>query len=281
MKETAFIAAFVALFTTSAQADFTLSPQGNNKIGLYLGGQFWQSKASGTLGEQESLLDFDLKNEQQINYMVAIEHPYPLLPNVRIASTALDTSGKTALTQAFTFGDETFSIGDDINAHFNVSYLDYTLYYELFNNGSFSVDLGFTARDFHGDVTVTGPAIIVDECIPTAIPNHCINYDGTNAITPTGKIKTDHIEPMLYAATNINLPLTGLSVFAQGDLSLTNDHSLYDYQVGLSYNLAYISKMNFALTLGYRAVNMTLNDLDNLYTDLAFKGVFVGVIAHF
>ncbi|PCH95889.1 MAG: hypothetical protein COB83_07235 [Gammaproteobacteria bacterium] len=272
MKKMAFAATFVALLTTNVQAD---------TVGLYLGGQIWQSNASATFGEKNTLLNFNLKKEQQINYFVAVEHPFPLLPNVRIASSTLDTSGKTTLTQEFSFDDETFAIGDDVNASFNVSYVDYTLYYELFDNGVFSFELGLTARDFNGAVTATGPTIIVDECVPTEQPNLCINNNGTSSVTPTGKRKTNKIEPMLYVATNISMPLTNLSVFAQADFSLINDHSLYDYQVGLSYDLVDNRVVDFNLTLGYRVVKMVFEDLDNLYTDLEFKGAFVGVLAHF
>jgi outer membrane protein len=85
----------------------------------------------------------------------------------------------------------------------------------------------------------------------------------------------------MYVATNISLPLTGLSVFAQGDFSLINDHSLYGYQIGLSYDLIDSRAVDFNVTLGYRVVKMEFEDLNNLYTDLEFKGAFVGVIAHF
>ena len=72
-----------------------------------------------------------------------------------------------------------------------------------------------------------------------------------------------------------------MSVFAQGDFLLIDDHSLYDYQVGLSYDLVDSFIADFNLTLGYRAVKMEFENLDNLYTDLEFKGAFVGVILHF
>ncbi|MBL4940595.1 MAG: hypothetical protein JKY81_02900 [Colwellia sp.] len=77
------------------------------------------------------------------------------------------------------------------------------------------------------------------------------------------------------------MPLTNLSVFAQADFSLIDDHSLYDYQVSLSYNLVDNRMVDFNLTLGYRAVKMEFSDLANLYTDLDIKGAFVGVIVHF
>lgn len=282
MKKMAFAATFAVLFTANVQAD---------TVGLYLGGQIWQSEANGILGEKNALIDFNLKKEQQINYFVAVEHPFPLLPNARISSTSLDTTGKTTLTQEFSFGGETFSAGDDFDASFNVSYVDYTLYYQLFDSGLFSFDLGLTARDF--DIIVTGTTIIettLDVHKPcAAVPGIYTPGDEfcntltstTSSVTTTGKIKTDDIMPMLYVATNISLRLTGLSVFAQGDFLLIDDHSLYDYQVGLNYDLVDSFSVDFNLNLGYRAVKMEFEDLNNLYTDLEFKGAFVGIIVHF
>ena len=274
MKKTAFSATLVALFTANVQAD---------TVGLYLGSQIWQSEASGIFGEENRLIDFNLKKEQQINYFVAVEHPFPLLPNVRISSTTLDTTGKATLTQAFSFGSETFPIDDDVNVSFNVSYIDYTLYYELFDRGIFSFDLGLTARDFGGAVTITGPKIINDDddCPQTSQGNPCTSTPTSSPVIPTAKIKTSEIEPMLYVATNISLPLRRLSVFAQGDFSLIDDHTLFDYQVGLSYDLVKSRMGHLNLTLGYRIVKMEFEDLNSLYTELEFKGAFFGVIAHF
>ena len=271
MKKTAFAATIAALFTANVQAD---------TVGLYLGGQMWQSEASGIFGEKNTLIDFNLKKEQQINYFIAVEHPLPLLPNARISSTTLDTTGKSNLTQEFSFGDETFQIDDDVNGSFNVSYVDYTLYYQLLDNGLFSFDLGLSARDFDGAVTVTGKTIIVTTIEEEHLDHTHVTEEISSSVT-TGKIQTDDIVPLLYVASNISLPLTGLSVFAQGDFSLIDDHSLYDYQVGLSYGLFDRRKVDFNLTLGYRAVKMEFENLDNLYTDLEFKGAFIGVIAHF
>jgi len=292
MKKTAFAATFAALLTANVRAD---------TVGLYLGGQIWQSEANGVLAEKDTLIDLDLKKEQQSNYFVAVEHPFPLLPNVRISSTMLDTTGKTNLTQAFSFGGETFptdvviEVPDDefiidtksdtkLDASFNVSYVDYTLYYELFDNGLFTFDLGLTARDFDGTVTVTGTTNVVATTDVKDHPGHTPDHIGseiTGTAIAKGKIEINEIEPMLHVATNINFPLAGLSLFAQGDYSLKNEHSLFDYQVGLNYDLVDSRVMDFNITLGYRFAKMEFENLDGLYTDLEFKGAFVGMITHF
>jgi len=280
MKKTVFAATLVALFTANLQAE---------TVGLYLGGQIWQSEASGSFGEKHILIDADLKKEQQSNYFVAVEHPFPLLPNVRISSTTLATTGKTTSRQeSFSYDDETFhvDVGVDIDASFNISYVDYTLYYQLFDNGILSFDFGLTARDFDGAVTETETKTTVTTSNDGGLdaeehPEHGHIVTETTKTVTTGKIKTNEVVPMLYVATNISLPLTNLSVFAQGDFLLIDDHSHYDYQVGVSYDLVDNRMMDFNLTLGYRVVKMKFEDLDHLYTDLEFKGAFVGVITHF
>jgi hypothetical protein len=282
MKKKDFAIMLAALLTANVQAD---------TVGLYLGGQVWQSEASGVFGEKNAVSNFNLKKEQQSNYFVVIEHPFPLLPNIRISSTTFDTTGKTTSTQGYSDDNETshvdVHVDFDVDASFNVSYIDYTLYYELFDNGLFSFDLGLTARDFGGGVIVSETANIVTttrDYIWDGAEHDEHDYHNITETTKTvtkDNVKTNDIEPMLYVATNISLPLTGLSVFAQGDYLLMDDHLLYDYQVGLSYDLVDSTIVDFNLTLGYRVVKMEVEDLDSLYTNLEFKGVFAGVILHF
>jgi len=60
MKKTALTVTIAALFTANVQAAFTFTPQANNKIDLYLGGQIWQSEVSGILGEKNTQIDFNI-----------------------------------------------------------------------------------------------------------------------------------------------------------------------------------------------------------------------------
>ena len=284
MIKTAFAVALAAIltFTAPATAQFTYTPKSSDDVGLYLGTQIWQSEPSGIFGEKNTLIDFNLKKEQQINYFIDVKHPFSFLPNARISNTTLDTSGTNTLTQKFDFNDKSFPIGGKVDASFNVSYVDYTFYYELFNHDNFSFELGLTARDLNGNVTVTGATKSSDDTCndPNPSPDSPCTDAGDTAIS-SGKIKTDEINPMLYVATNIGLPLTHLSVFAQADFSLLNDHTLSDYQVGLSYELIRSKMVDFNVTLGYRVVKMEFENLNSLYTDLKFKGAFVGMIARF
>ena len=155
MIKTHFALTLAALltFTAPATAQLTYTPKSSDDIGLYLGSQIWQSKPGGILGEENTLIDFSLKKEQQINYFIDVKHPFSFLPNARISNTTLETSGKTTLTQKFGFNDKSFPIGSKVDASFNVSYVDYTFYYELFDSDNYSFELGLTARDLNDAVS--------------------------------------------------------------------------------------------------------------------------------
>lgn len=255
MKKIALAAALAAVLSTNVQAD---------AIGIYLGGQVWDNQASGTFGDGSSQVDFNLVDEKQNSFFIAFEHPLPLIPNIRVASTSLETDGMTMLTDDFKFDDETFVKGADVNADFNVSYVDYTLYYELFDNDLLSFDFGITARDFDGDVSVS-----------TQLTS------GSTTTTVSDTIAVTDVVPMLYVATNIGLPLTGLNLYAQGNFLSIDDHTLYDYEVGVSYELIDNMVVDMNINAGYRAVKLELDDLNDLYSDIEFDGVFVGTTIHF
>ena len=250
MKKSLIAAGVAALFSFNANADV---------VGLYIGGQVWDAETSGKFGESGFQTDFNLEDEQHGNYFIAVEHPLPLIPNVRIASTSLDTQGNTTLTSDFEFDGTTFTQSTPVDAVFDVSYVDYTLYYELFDNGLFSFDLGLTGRDLDGDIKVTETA----------------DATNTESQSLSGTI------PMLYVSSSVDLPFTGLSVYAEGNFLSIDDHSILDYQAGLSYELIDNLAVDMNLTLGYRSVELELEDLDDIYSDLEFSGIYAGAVIHF
>lgn len=75
------------------------------------------------------------------------------------------------------------------------------------------------------------------------------------------------------------MPHTDISLFGNADILVSSDNTLSDYQVGASYPLLKSSVGDLHLNLGYRTVNMTFDDFNQLATDLRFKGAFVGMVA--
>lgn len=257
MKKLVLAASVAALLSTSVQADTLL--------GLYIGGQVWDSAATGTFGQlvdpTDTVSDFNFNDEQQTNFFVALEHPIPLIPNIKIASTTLATDGQTMLSADITFGDVTFSEDVTVDMDFDVSFIDYTLYYEILDNDLMTFDIGLTARDFDGNVMVADANVddsLLSENVDVAV-----------------------VVPMVYVSAIVGLPFTGLNFFAEGNFTSYDDSSLYDYQVGVSYALLDNLAVDLDITLGYRSVKLDLEDIDDLYADMSFDGAYLGATVHF
>jgi len=250
MKKTLLAGSLAALMCGTAQADTLL--------GLYIGGQIWSNEASGSFGEgtdNQSVFEFD--DENQGSFYVAFEHPIPLIPNIKIASTTLDTVGGTQLTDTFTFEDVTYPANTTLDTTLDASFVDYTLYYEVFDNDLLTFDFGLTARDLDAYIKVA------------------------ESDSNSSDLDVSGIIPMAYVSTIIGLPLTGLNVFAEASFISYDDQTIYDAQIGVSYALLDNVAVDFDVTLGYRTVKMELNDLDNFYSDLTYDGFFAGAIVHF
>jgi outer membrane protein len=251
MKKTLLAASLAVLVCNTAQADTLL--------GLYIGGQIWANEANGSFGEgadNQSVFEFDDKN--QGSFYVAFEHPIPLIPNIKIASTTLDTVGGTQIESSFQFNNVTYSAESTLNTTLNASFVDYTLYYELFDNDLFTFDFGLTARDLDASILVIEPIT-----------------------TLQSGLDVSGIIPMAYVSTIIGLPFTGLNIFAEANFISYDDQTVYDAQIGVSYAILDNLAVDFDVTLGYRTVKMELNDLDDFYSDLTYDGFFAGAVVHF
>ncbi|TMM47946.1 TIGR04219 family outer membrane beta-barrel protein [Colwellia ponticola] len=251
MKKTLLAASVAALMCGSAQADTLL--------GLYVGGQIWSNEASGSFGEgRNNQTAFEFDDENQGSFYAALEHPIPLIPNIKIASTTLDTIGGTTLPagSSFTFKGQSYGAGSTLATTLDASFVDYTFYYEVFDNDLLTFDFGLTARDLEAYVKVS---------------------DANNS----SDLDVSGIIPMAYVSTIVGLPFTGFNIFAEANFISYDSQTVYDAQIGVSYAILDNLAVDFDVTLGYRTVKMELDDLDNFYSDLTYDGFFVGAVVHF
>jgi outer membrane protein len=255
-----------AIIATSLAAVLCSSAQADTLLGLYIGGHVWDTEATGSLGEKNSqtqdiaLQEFNFEDQQHGSFYVALEHPIPLIPNIKIASTTLDTDGQTVITESdFSFGDIPYPIDTTVNTEFNVSYVDYTFYYEILDNDLLTLDIGLTAREFEGDMTITDDIGVLS-----------LSVEEFSAVVP-----------MLYGSVIIGLPLTGLNIFFQGNYTGYDDSKIQDFQAGISYSLLDNLAVDLNIELGYKVFKMDIEDIDDIYADLEFKGIFAGATIHF
>ncbi|MFA7554434.1 MAG: TIGR04219 family outer membrane beta-barrel protein [Spongiibacteraceae bacterium] len=225
-------------------------------IGFEIGAYAWQPNFSGSVesGKLSSNIDIEddlgFDDESSTVFYALLEHPIPLIPNLRIQQTELDISTNNT-TAPFSFGGEVYT--GNISSNIDLSHTDLTFYYEILDNWV-SLDVGFTAR------------IIQDGLVEI--------HDRTT--NQTESFEADGVLPLLYLAARFELPLTGL--YAGGDingLGINND-SIIDYKV----NIGYETSIGLGLEAGYRNFSIDYDD-NNDTADLTIDGAYISAFYHF
>jgi len=224
-------------------------------IGVYLGAGVWNHSASGYVRDSGTVnfdlkKDLHLKDKQEGYFYIAVEHPVPLIPNIKFTSTKMSHAGSGAITVSTTFGGKTFSANDNVDTIINLDSTDITAYYEILDN-VIELDLGLTARKLDGKVSLVGAAV-------------------------TGVQKIDQTIPLIYAALSINLP-AGITLNGEGNFIGVGGVSYTDLTVKLRYEIIDV----FGVEGGVRSQNLSLDAVDSVSADLTFSGPFVGVFVHF
>ncbi|RUO75161.1 TIGR04219 family outer membrane beta-barrel protein [Idiomarina seosinensis] len=166
------------LRTVAIASIFTVLPAtatADTILGLYVGAQGWNADYDGSYGAGGNVQPFYVDNDDtQTSFYVALEHPVPLLPNIKIRQNSLDVENP--------FGSNDSSFDNT----------DYTLYYEIFDNDIVAIDVGLNGKQFDGTAGVqVGDTLLSRDfsgVIPTAYGAARIGLPFTNW-TVTGEAK--------------------------------------------------------------------------------------------
>lgn len=236
-------------------ATIVVPAQADTILGAYVGAQGWNMGAEGGFSNQESsITDFTFDDKTNGSFYIALEHPVPLIPNIKVNRTTLDTAGLTTLATEFEFNGELYAIDTDINTDFEMTGTDFILYYEILDNDLVSIDVGINGKYIDGTIMVAETS-----------GNRMTTEDFSGVI------------PMGYARTEVGLPFTGLGIYAEGSFLAIGDNTVSDFQAALTYSFVETLALDMTLQAGYRSMTVELEDLDDLYTNLEFSGVFVGL----
>lgn len=227
-KKTLVLAVALAVAPASALADTV--------FGVYAGGQLWNASNEGQYAVGFNVISPNFEDENHNSYYIALEHPVPLIPNIKIRENTLEVNGG--------YGQNDFS------------HRDYILYYEIFDNDLVSFDIGINAMDFDGTLR-------------TGLGNGFGRQDFSATV------------PTAYVAARVGIPATDLTVFADVSALSVKDSKVQDAQIGLEYRLVENLAVDINLNAGYRHSVIELDDVDNIYSDVTFKGPFVGLEIHF
>ena len=221
-------------------------------LSVSAGGGSWSESPSGNIQDTIDPADVDVMDqlfwddESQGYYFVTLEHPVPILPNVRLMHTSLDQSGSG--NASFVFDGVAFS--GNVSNDFSIETTDIIAYYEVLDN-VVSLDLGLNIRSLDIDYTITGGGESTSDSFSETVP-------------------------MLYAMVGTS-PWPGLTI--SGELS-------YIGYSGSSYSdftakIAYTTDFFVGVEAGYRSQSIELDDVSDTDANLDFDGMFVGAYLKF
>ncbi len=241
MRHSLIFAGIACALSSTAMAD---------TIGFEVGAYAWKQNLSGDIAAGRfSSVNVESDETNNVFYAV-LEHPIPLIPNIRIQQTDLDFNA----TGSGTFIYYGHSTPGDVISSINLSHTDFTLYYEILDNW-ISLDIGITARAINdGSITIAS----------TSFPSLSDDFDA------------DGVLPLLYVSTRFDLPLTGLYVGADINGLGVSDNSLIDYRV----NLGYESSIGLGVEAGFRSFELEYDDDDDK-ANLTIDGAYAGIFYHF
>ncbi len=224
-------------------------------LGFRASGGVFDYEVSGTIRDGTDTLDLKnnlgLGDEKESSGFVYIEHPLPLIPNIRLGTTSVKMTGTGTFTT--TFNGQPFT--GTVNSELDLSHTEVALYYEIIDTG-FDLDLGLNFKLFDGRTTLTSAT--------------------NSAITTTQKI--DVVVPMLYAALNIPLYGSGFSIGADWSVVSYDGNSLSDLLLRLRYETAY----HLGVEAGVRNLALKIEDTsDNLYADIKINGPYINLFLFF
>jgi len=249
MKKVLISAVLAASLPFSAQADTIL--------GIYVGAGAQQFSFTGDIGDGSNDT-FDIEDQLGLDdesgnyFYVALEHPIPLLPNIKLAHTEMTQSASNTLSDAIDFDNENFGSGETIDTDIDISHTDATLYYELLDNWV-NLDLGLTIRQFDGEISI----------------DSTISSD-------TAKEDVDFVAPLIYGKARFDLPFSGMYVSAEGNWIGTSDDSVLDATAIIGYE----TTIGLGIEVGYRTFDIDIEESD-VEVDLSFSGLYAAAIYHF
>ena len=230
-------------------------------IGGELNIGYYEHTPSGTIeykGDSIDLEDdFKWEKESDVFAKLYIEHPVPILPNIKLGYSGFKHSGSGVLTRDIKFANQTYTATAEIDSLFDLDMYDLTLYYEVVDVG-LDFDLGLNVRYLDGSVSAVGEG---------GIPPKSIN-ESTSFSLPI---------PMVYAKARVPIPATNIALQAEGNYISYSGNQFYDFEAGVRYTFA----LGLGLEGGYKTMKLKLDDVDDLTLDSTFSGAYAKLVWDF
>lgn len=222
-------------------------------VDVYAGANYWHPDTSGTIASGGRNIDMhnDLGYDRssQSNIYVGLEHPIPVLPNVRLSYMDLSDSANGTLVKPIVFDNHAFA--GNVHSSYDLKMLGGTFYWSPLNNW-LKLDLGVTVRHIQADFKIQGTGQHAEKNINKTFP-------------------------MAHLALEADLPASGAYVGGSLDGVSYNGNSLKDYDVHVGWR----SDALLGLRAGYRRMELKLSNVGGVDADLKVGGPYVGLTLNF
>ena len=227
-------------------------------LSISAGAGIWNTSPTGSFQKKGDPTAVNIKDdlfwsdETQGYFYATLEHPVPIIPNVRIMATNIEQSGSG--NTAFVFDGTTYT--GNVTNDFSIETVDLIAYYEILDN-VVSLDIGLNVRSLKVDYTITG----------------------TEPITSTSVTTSDSISetiPMLYVLVGAS-PIPDLIISGELSYIAYDGSTISDFTAKVAYTTSFF----VGLEAGYRKQQYTFSDISSTDADLSFDGVFAGAYLKF
>ncbi len=265
MRKTVLGLSCIFLLAGSSKAGFLIDFEA--AIGLI------QQKPSGYVS-YKAIQDadrIDVKNDARLGDKTKpwakfkLEHPIPLIPNIKLAYMPMKFDGSGVLTRDINWGGRTYQANADLNLSVKLDRVDTTLYYNFpfiktATAGKLDVEFGLNVRTIMFNGTLSG----IER--------------GTGQSISESKSITLPI-PMGHLAAEIR-PIKRVSLVEEFNYISYNKNVYYDYAAKLRLNSHGFVQTTFKpfVEVGYRYEKMKIAE-EGVKADLKVKGLYalVGV----
>jgi len=224
-------------------------------LSIAVGGGGWNAAPSGSFKKTTDPAEVNVKDdlfwdtETQGYFFATLEHPIPIIPNVKLMATKIDQSGSGDTN--FTFDGVTYS--GNVSNDFSIETLDLIAYYEILDN-VVSIDIGLNIRNLKVDYN------IID----------------TTGNTPPNTDSMNETIPMLYALVG-GSPIPDLIISGELSYIAYSGSTISDFTA----KVAYTTNFFVGFEAGYRKQKYEFDDVSETDAKLDFDGLFAGAYLKF
>ncbi|GMR01381.1 MAG: TIGR04219 family outer membrane beta-barrel protein [Gammaproteobacteria bacterium] len=221
-------------------------------LSVSAGAGIWNTSPTGSFQKIGDSTAVDVKDnlfwgdETQGYLFATLEHPVPIIPNVRLVITKIDQSGSG--NTSFIFDGVPYT--GNVNNDFSIQTNDLIAYYEILDN-VVSLDIGLTIRNLKVDYTITSATITTTDSMNETFP-------------------------MLYALVG-GSPIPDLIISGELSYIAYSGSTISDFTA----KVAYTTNFFVGFEAGYRKQTYKFDDVSGTDANLDFDGVFAGAYIKF